>query len=230
LGRIRGVVAPARLLDIGCGGGHLLAAAIRHGYQGVGTDLSYEACAIARHRSIPTLQADGTILPFRSRSLNIVTLINVLDHLPDPLATLQEVFRVLAPGGYLVIRIPNAAFHRSCIRALCHLGPLIRRRGWDQYPILHLFAFTGAGLFHTVSRAGLRVLSVRNSPAAIDGFRSLGASVNLRKVFTLISSTARIIEIVSRGQWLLGASIELYAQRPADGIGGSGPPTCATEL
>ena len=229
LGRIR-EVAPARLLDIGCGGGHLLAAATLHGYRGVGVDLSYEACAIARHRSISALQADGAILPFRSRSLNIVTLINVLDHLLDPLATLQEVSRVLAPGGYLVIRIPNAAFHRSCIRALRCLGPLIRWRGWDQYPILHLFAFTRAGLLHTVSRAGLRVLSVRNSPAAADGLGSLGTSVGLRKVFTLISSTARILEIASRGQWLLGPSIELYAQQPADGIGGSGPLICAPEL
>jgi len=206
-----------RLLDVGCGGGHLSAAATGRGWRAVGTDLSHRACTVARDARIPAVQADGTALPLRSRSMDAVCLVNVLDHLPDPHGTLREAFRVLAPGGRLAIRVPNAAFHRPCVRLLTSLGPLARWRGWDRYPILHLFTFPAAGLRRLTIRTGFRVLEVRNSPVLvgwIGGPEDHASHATRRTLFRLVAIGARSIEVLSRSRLLLGPSIELYAERP----------------
>jgi SAM-dependent methyltransferase len=156
-------------------------------------------------------------VPFRDGAVDVVSLINVLDHTPQPLATLREAHRVLPPGGHLVIRIPNAAFHRPWIRLLSSLGPLIRWRGWDRYPILHLFALTAGGLRSLVDRAGFHVLTIRNSSLAVEEFLSNQKGMQargLRLLHGIIAASAASVEFLSRGRWLIGPSIELYAERP----------------
>jgi SAM-dependent methyltransferase len=208
------------LLDVGCGGGHFLAAAAEDGWSGIGTDLSHQACHVAHASGLTAFQADSAVLPFRNNSFEALSLINVLDHSPDPLETIGEAYRVLRPGGRLVIRIPNASFHRPWVRFLVSLGPLVRQRGWDGYPILHLFAFTPTSLRHLVARAGFRILTVHNSPLAAEsvnqGSGQLG-SVALQALHAAISIISRGIQIISGRRWVIGPSIELYAERPLSG-------------
>ena len=66
--------------------------------------------AIAKHRSI-RLGVGATLddLPFRSQSLDLITLNNVAEHLERPREVLAEFARVLAPGGRLIIHTPNVA-------------------------------------------------------------------------------------------------------------------------
>ena len=225
LDHLQGLGSKGRLLDVGCGGGHLLASAGQRGWHGLGVDLSHDACAVTRQAGVAVVQAEGAALPFRDGALDVVSLINVLDHTPHPLATLREAHRVLPPGGHLVIRIPNAAFHRPWIRLLSSLGPLIRWRGWDGYPIHHLFALTAGGLRSLVDRAGFRVLEIRNSPLAAEGFPSNRKgikAVGLQLFHGIIAAVAAGVKCLSRGRWLVGPSIELYAKRPP--LKGAGKP------
>jgi asparagine synthase (glutamine-hydrolysing) len=206
-----------RLLDLGCGGGQLLAAALRHGWRGLGGDVSSEACAAAGKISgAAVLQTESGQLPLRAASVDAVTLINVLDHLRDPARTLTEVHRVLAPGGALALRVPNGTFHRAASRTLARLGPLGRWRGLAEYPVLHLFSFTADGLATLVAAAGFEVLEVRNSPPVSTGpadARSGRLSPGLR---ACVAGGARGIERLSGGRWLVAPSIELYARRRPD--------------
>lgn len=214
LGRLRGA---GRLLDLGCGGGHLLDAARRRGWRGIGADLSHAACRVTRERqSIPAVQADLARLPVRDRGVEVVTLVNVLDHLPDPLGALREVRQVLVPGGHLVVRIPNAGFHRPWVRLLASLGPVARWHGWDGYPVLHLYAFTPAGARQLVRQAGFHVLGVRNSALAAAGAGGPGLPpLAIRRwASAVITAGAQAMEIVTRGRCLWGPSIEVYAMRP----------------
>ena len=194
------------LLDVGCGGGHLLRAARGRGWRAVGTDLSWQACTVAHEGAGRcAVQADAGQLPFRTGSLGVVTLVNVVDQAGEPNAILSETHRVLAPGGLLAIRVPNATFHRPWVRALSALGPFPRWFTWDAYPILHHVALTALGLRALVERAGFTVLELRNSALAAGDARGWQRA--------LVAAAAASVARASCDRWLIGPSIELYARK-----------------
>jgi ubiquinone/menaquinone biosynthesis C-methylase UbiE len=100
------------LLDCGCGSGSItvgLAAAVAPG-QVIGIDISEVEIARARKRAeegmgnVDFRVGDITQLPFSSGSFDAVFCHNVIEHLRDPLKALEEMRRVLAPGGVLGVR------------------------------------------------------------------------------------------------------------------------------
>jgi glycosyltransferase involved in cell wall biosynthesis/SAM-dependent methyltransferase len=212
--------APGRLLDVGCGGGHFLAAAAADGWRGVGLDLSGESLRAARRlTAAPVAQADAAALPVRAGTLDAVALVNVLDHTRHPLDALREAARALRPGGLLIVRVPNAAFHAPWVRLLGRLGPAARMRAWDAYPVLHLFGFGPDALRRIVERAGFDVLLATNSALATagPGRRRSGAVAAVRSLVRLATQTASTLaHAVSGGRWLVGPSIEIYARRRAE--------------
>jgi SAM-dependent methyltransferase len=58
----------------------------------------------------PDVVADAANLPFGSGSLDFIIASHVLEHLPFPLATLESWYRLLAPGGALLLRVPDKRF------------------------------------------------------------------------------------------------------------------------
>jgi len=104
--------ASPRLLDIGCGTGANLPMLRDFVGDGrvVGADFSPLALQFAqRHpasHNVLLLRADGLKLPFADDSFDIVTMLDVLEHLEDDCLALQEVRRVLRPGGALVWSVP----------------------------------------------------------------------------------------------------------------------------
>ncbi len=217
LDRLQGLREVGRLLDIGCGGGYFLAAARRQGWQGIGMDLSHEACMLARRAGLSTVHAESCHVPLRHGCMDAVSLVNVLDHVADPVGSLAEARRALVPAGVLVVRVPNAAFHRPLIRLLSALGPWARSRGLDGLPILHLYGFTQRSLRLLVARTGFAEPVVRNSPFAISAnhpkARGIRAAV-IRLVLALLQLGSSILELLSGGRWLVGSSLELYARAP----------------
>lgn len=218
LDRLPRAPARRRLLDLGCGGGQFLAAAAEQGWRAVGSDVSHEACLAALKASdSPIIQADSGSLPVRDRSVDAVTLVNVLDHLADPRRVLAEARRVLVPGGALVVRVPNGAFHRGSSRVLGLIGPLARWTGLGRYPVLHVFSFIPRGLRLLVERAGFEVVDVRNSPLTAEGPAATDAAPGhlpgaLR---AFVAGAAGAVAVASARRWLVAPSIELYARRPA---------------
>lgn len=211
------IIPKGRLLDIGCSGGHLISMAAAQGWQAAGTDLSHKACVLAKQQAAGVVHADAAAIPIHSESMDAITIVNVLDHLSAPFLTLKEAYRILRPAGCVVIRVPNAAFHRPCIRLLSSLGPPIRSRGWDGYPILHLYGFTARTLASVVRQTGFQIVSLRNSPAAINSHgmpQERETISSLRWLFKSVTAVARGVEFISRGRLLFGPSIELYARRP----------------
>jgi SAM-dependent methyltransferase len=101
------------LLDIGCGTGAnlpmLCSVAGDLGYV-IGVDFSPLALQFARDQlgglPVTLLQGDALHLPFRDSSFDIVTMLDVLEHLSDDRRSLHEVRRVLRPGGAYVFSVP----------------------------------------------------------------------------------------------------------------------------
>ena len=111
-------------------------------------------------------QADARALPFRGGTFDAVTLVNVLDHTMRPLRGRPEAARVLRPGGLLILRVPNAAFHRAVgaaprpprpAGALAQLGRL------PDPPPLRVLA---RALRRLVEGDGFDVMALRNSALA----------------------------------------------------------------
>ena len=107
------------LFDLGCNVGELLGAAARRYPQLElsGVDVNPAAIENARRNlsQADLRQCDGPRLPFVADSFDCVTCIEVLEHVPQAMrrATLREVWRVLKPGGRLILRCPHAGIFQS---------------------------------------------------------------------------------------------------------------------
>ena len=95
-----------RVLDLACGTGDLLFAAIPPARSGVGLDVTFRMVQLARHRRTDPRAAvvagDMLALPFRDGDFTVVTTGYGLRNVPDLEQALREIHRVLAPGGRLV--------------------------------------------------------------------------------------------------------------------------------
>jgi SAM-dependent methyltransferase len=160
-------VPPGRLLDVGCATGDLLLAACERGWEAVGVEVSPYAAAVARRRGLQVLVGTLASAPLPAASFDAVTLLDVVEHLEDPLAALRAIHRALRPGGLVVVETPNWG---SIYRVL------LRGRWAAFQPRLHLLYFDEPSLrraleasgFQTV-RAGTEIVSLLSPEAARRG-------------------------------------------------------------
>jgi ubiquinone/menaquinone biosynthesis C-methylase UbiE len=103
-----------KVLEAGCGDGLILLNLIRHfSIKGYGVDFSTDALEHARRlfqaRHVPAelIQADIRTMPFPDNYFDKVVSLGVIEHLEDPKQALQELARVLKPGGVAIIMTPN---------------------------------------------------------------------------------------------------------------------------
>jgi SAM-dependent methyltransferase len=100
------VASGLRVLDVGCGTGRMLTELGRLG-EATGIDLSDEALRFCRERGHDrVLKADLGRLPFPDASFDVVTALDVLEHVDDHVGALRECRRILAPGGRMFIFVP----------------------------------------------------------------------------------------------------------------------------
>jgi len=100
-----------RLLDVGCGTGAFLAAARRAGYDVTGIDFSQEFIRLARSRfhldSVRACSLEDFAQQTPAGSFDVVTFFEVLEHQDNPTAFMDSVKRLLRPGGFLALSVPN---------------------------------------------------------------------------------------------------------------------------
>jgi 2-polyprenyl-3-methyl-5-hydroxy-6-metoxy-1,4-benzoquinol methylase len=136
------------LLDIGCSIGRLGKMARDRGFRVVGLELGARAAEHAR--AVFGLDVHGVTLEaaaFPDGRFDVVTLIETLEHIPDPAAMLREIRRILRPGGLLVIGVPNATSLGVMV-----LGPLARTFNRN-----HLHYFSEHTLGRLLEREGFGV-------------------------------------------------------------------------
>ena len=134
-----------RLLDVGCGDGDFAATMKRRGWEAYGTEFSTAARQLGEAKGVKVHQGDVASAQFPNDFFDVVTLWHVLEHVPDPTAELTEIYRILRPGGLLVLETPNIA---SLTFQLC-------KKSWFPLGIPgHLQHFTPETLNRFIQRAG----------------------------------------------------------------------------
>jgi SAM-dependent methyltransferase len=111
------------VLDLGCGAGRFVAALRGAGIDAVGLELAEAALERAR-RNVPgadlrIVAPDGT-LPLEHGEIDLVWCSEVLEHVPDTIAFLTEMRRVLRRGGRLVLTVPDHGRVKRTLLALTH--------------------------------------------------------------------------------------------------------------
>lgn len=108
----RAIAGRARVLDIGCGDGYLIARVSESSDVVVGVDPEPTGIALARDRlrgrpGCYVVLGSGSALPLPSKAIDAVMLSDVIEHLEDPGACLAEAARVLRPGGVAAVTTPR---------------------------------------------------------------------------------------------------------------------------
>ena len=111
---------PSRFLDFGCGSGFLSEIAAEEGLFGEGKGVDVSSAQVALFNSqlsghpFEALVCDGTQMPFKDATFGVIAGYSVLHHFFDPLLALEEVARVLSPGGVIYFDFePNEEFRRT---------------------------------------------------------------------------------------------------------------------
>lgn len=98
--------ADPTVLDLGCGTG-VIATELAKWSHPIGLDMSDQALAYSRGRGITNLvQAIGEALPLRDGSVDAILALDIFEHIENDAAAFREAFRVLRPGGVLVMSVP----------------------------------------------------------------------------------------------------------------------------
>lgn len=98
----------AEILDVGCGSGDRLLVYRQLGLEPYGVEISSAAEYARDHLSLAVRCGNLAQAAYDDEQFDVVTLYNVLEHLHAPKAELQEIHRILRPGGCLVVEVPSA--------------------------------------------------------------------------------------------------------------------------
>lgn len=115
-----------RVLDVGCGRGHFLADLAELGFNCAGTELSESSARwVEQLEGVQVYTGEDATRRFEDESFAGICIWHVLEHLDSPAACLDEVDRLLAPGGVLLIAVPNIQSLQSRLfgGAWFHLDP-----------------------------------------------------------------------------------------------------------
>lgn len=143
-----------RWLDVGCSAGFVLAAAEAAGFEAFGVELEPAAVEFGRAQLGLANIACGTFEAqhYPSAFFDVISMYDVIEHVPDLNRTVAELARVLKPGGLIEIRTPDVAHWRT---------PRNLARWKEIKPSEHLYYFSAATLTRLFARHGLSLMHRR---------------------------------------------------------------------
>ena len=211
LRRSRPDLAGKRVLDVGCSSGLFLDEARRAGAEVYGAELSPETARFAReHFGLTVHRGDWRGAGYEPRSFDVITLFDVIEHLPDPKGELAALLALLKPGGLLLQSTPDidGLFPRLSLKLADRLDY------WPHpEPPHHLFQFSARTLSAMTQAAGYRI--VRKDQTNIQLSYSFGTPPHWRRspkmlaYAAIFAPVAAVAPLLGQGDWLY-----LAAERP----------------
>lgn len=159
------------VVEVGSGLGFLLKRFIDDGWSATGVDPWRELPAFTRavqgFDTIP-LTLEKAALP--DASADVVILLHVIEHVPDPVATMREIWRVLKPGGHMVLETPR--YDTLMFRLMGRRERSLRMDG-------HIYFFTDRTLQESFGKAGFRPVDLRHVGRSLSGERFVWNAANI---------------------------------------------------
>lgn len=208
------LVAPSgrTLLDLGAHVGRLIQVAAERGWNAEGVELNPSTAAFAaRATGLPVHRMDARALSAAGRRYSAVTLVDVLEHIPEPVDALRAARTVLAPGGWIAVKVPHgpAQLRKEEIRGRIRRGyrPTIADN------LVHVNHFGVTSLRLALERAGFAAVKVEIAapemiPHGYAPLRRIGSNV-LR---ALVWRAGRLLPGGVRSPFSL--HLQAYARNP----------------
>ena len=203
-----------RLLDIGFGEGGLLTVAEKNAWECYGTELSPQSLKYGRERNWKVSKDALTDDRFPEEGFDVVTLVELIEHVPNPDDFLQTAYALLRPGGLLYLTTPNT---QSINRRWLGID-------WSVIsPPEHIIIWSAAGMRKILSRNGFAPKKIRTegfNPGEI--LAQLKAKKNTKVEINRNETAYALNEAFTSSSWrrMVKTSINhgLSAVRLGDGI------------
>jgi 2-polyprenyl-3-methyl-5-hydroxy-6-metoxy-1,4-benzoquinol methylase len=149
-----------RFLDVGCGRGEVVWAARECGWDTEGCDLSENFVRYAREvNGVNAHAATLEQMNYADSSFDVVTMVEVIEHLYDPAETVRELRRVVRPGGLVYISTPN---EESIYQSLGNLYYKARGLDWvvnlcPTWNLYHIQGFSPRSLRYLLERNDFQI-------------------------------------------------------------------------
>lgn len=137
-----------RLLDVGAYTGVFVDIATQHGWEAWGIEPSLWAVEQAQREGLQMMLGTLESSELKHSDFDVVTMWDVIEHVPDPMATLRAAWQALRPGGHIVVHTMDLA------------SPFARLMGkrWPWFMEMHLFYFTRHTMRLMLERAGFEIV------------------------------------------------------------------------
>ena len=158
-----------RVLELGCGTGHMTKVLRERGCHVVGVEVEAEAAKYAaehcEHMIVGDLDEIDLGVELGDRRFDVIVAADVLEHLKEPESALERLRPFLAPGGYLVVSIPNVG-HGSVRLAL--LGGTFTYTDTGLLDRTHLRFYTRQSMVEMLAQGGFTAVHVDTIEVPVD--------------------------------------------------------------
>ncbi len=208
---VRKVAKEGMLVDIGCSTGQFLGLAADNGFECAGIELARNSAKFAAQETgLPIETGSIHDTKHASDSCDVVTMFDVIEHVPDPSRDIAEAYRLLKPGGWLIMSTPNidGLFPRASY------GLASKLNYWPHpEPPHHLYQFSVNTMTAMLENGGFEVGAVEHHN--IDLAYTFGAPSTLMRMpkrlayAAVFAPLAKLGPLVGQGDWFYVA-----AQKP----------------
>ncbi|MDA8961971.1 class I SAM-dependent methyltransferase [Congregibacter sp.] len=205
--------AAGRLLDYGCANGDFLTIAKSMGWSADGVDFDPVAVSLARARGLDVALIEAGEMLKGEELYDVITLSHVLEHVHDPVRLINDLLRLLKPGGVLWLETPN----------ISSIGHRTFGRFWRGLePPRHLTLFSSDTLKSVLFRAGFNdVEMLWHGLSAFVMFPESDALKRGSKPKTLLGGVSLLLKrlVFELIDWISPSSrefITLVARKPTD--------------
>jgi demethylmenaquinone methyltransferase/2-methoxy-6-polyprenyl-1,4-benzoquinol methylase len=160
---LAGLPVSGRLLDAGGGTGRVAESLKGYADQVIVADLSYPMLQRAAGKELATSCAEIETLPYRDSSFERVIMVDALHHVADQRATARELWRVLAPGGRLVVVEPDIGCFAVKLIALFEKMALMRSHFLSASRMRELFSYPDSSSRITLQNCNAWVIMDKKS-------------------------------------------------------------------